>query len=137
MSLILDDLYAYLCANGFGPSTAWPVYEGFIPNDTDQVVALFQTGGYPADTLGRENERLTFQVRVRAKRLSYAQCYGTWLAIFNLLQDAQQTSGSPQFLVGWYLCQAIHYGPLMFNDDLGRTNMTMNFRIVKAAEGTT
>ena len=131
--MILDDIRDYLVANGYG-TTAWPVYCGFFPNDTDQMIGLFQTGGMPADTLDRTNERVTFQVRVRAARLDYMSCYNTWLALFNLLQDAQQTSGSPQFLTGYYYIQALHFGPMSFSDDAGRPNQTMNFRVMKARE---
>src|ERR1017187_3475025 len=99
--MILDDIRAYLVANGYGTST-WPVTIGFFPDDQDQWIGLFQTGGMPADTLGRENERVTFQVRVRSSRLAYMTCYNTWLAIFNLLQDSQAQAGSPNLLPNFY-----------------------------------
>lgn len=136
--MLLDDIYAYLVANGYGPNTSWPLCIGFFPDDSDQMIGLFPTGGYPADTMNRENERLTFQVRVRAARLNFAGCYTTWLAIFNLLQDAQQiTIDSVVYLPGYTYIQALHYGPMFFNDDRGRSNMTANFRVLRPAEGTT
>lgn len=124
-SYILDDVRAYLVAQGAVPS-GWACYEGYIPDDQDHVIALFETGGYPADTLNRENERVTFQVRVRAGRLQYQACKQTWLNIFNAIQDSNIGDAA-----SYYLVQALHYGPAMFSDDRGRTNMTMNFRVIR------
>ena len=123
---ILDDVRTYLIAQGAVPS-GFSIYIGYIPDDGDRVISLYETGGYPADTLGRENERVTFQTRVRASRLDYVTCKTTWQGIFNSLQDSQLNLPN-----SYYLIQCIHYGPLMFNDDKGRTNMTSNWKVVKA-----
>lgn len=126
--MLITDIRDYLSANGYG-TTDWPIYCSFFPDDQDQMIGIFETGGFPADTLGRENERLTFQVRVRAGRLDYASCFNAWKDLFDLLQDASETGG---YLVGYTYIQAMHYGPLVFNDDRGRTNMTANFKVLKA-----
>jgi len=133
MSYLLDQIYNYLVASGqVGPTTSWPLHIGFMADDASQMVGLFETGGLPADTLGRENQRPTFQVRVRAARLDYETCRTMWQTLFNLLQDAQQNS-SPT-LAGIYLIQALHYGPMFFADDQGRSNMTSNWRVLMAAD---
>lgn len=131
---ILDSVYTYLVANGANGigTSAWPVYIGFMADDQDQMIGLFETGGMPADTVGRENQRVTFQVRIRAARLDYATCRTMWQTVFNLLQDAQQTATG--YLPGIYYIQAMHYGPMFFNDDDGRSNMTANFRVMMAAD---
>jgi len=129
--MLLDDIRSYLIAQGVVqsgtsiPLPPWPCFEGYVTDDQDQTVALFETGGYPADTLGRENERVTFQVRVRAARLDYSTARAKWLAIFNALQDSIPAPG-------YAFVQAMHYGPMHFNDDKGRPNLTANFRVMKA-----
>jgi hypothetical protein len=97
-----------------------------MTDDQDQTVALYETGGYPAMELLRENQRVTFQVRVRGARRDYATVRAQWEAIFNALQDAAETG---IYLPGVAYVQAMHYGPLAFTDDKSRVNMTMNFRV--------
>jgi Bacteriophage minor capsid protein len=123
----LDDVQAYLVAEGAG-SGGWPIYVGYLPDDQDQTISLFPTGGMPADTLGRENRNPKFQLRVRAARLDYATCFAKWQQVFNLLQDARQISGSPVLLPNVVFIQAQQDEPFDFPDDKGRHNMTTNFR---------
>lgn len=134
--LLLDDVREYLIAQGVGGPASpadWPIYCGFFPADQDQMIGIFPTGGYPADTMLRENRRLTFQTRIRGREFSYAQVYAKWQQIFDALQDAQETSGSPKLLVGFAYIQAMQAGPLFFNDDLKRPNMTTNWIVMKSA----
>jgi hypothetical protein len=132
--MLLDNIRDYLTAKGLvGGATGWPCYIGYCPDDQAQVVAVFSTGGYSADTLGRENLKLTFQTRVRAGRLDYATAYAKWQAIFDALQDAKAgLVGSPDPLVGYAYIQAMQQGPLQFNDANGRPNLTSNWRVMKA-----
>jgi hypothetical protein len=120
----------YLTVAGIvGGGTGWPCYVGYMPDDIPQTVAVFPTGGYPADTLGRENLRPTCQVRVRAARLSYAVARAKWQAIFDALQDAKPgLVGSPDPLKGYAFIQAMQTAPLQFNDANGRPNFTSNWR---------
>lgn len=129
--MLLDDIKAYLVAQG-AVSVPWPIWLGSMPDDTDQAIGIFETGGFPADTLGRENEDVTFQSRVRASRLDYATGRAKWQEIFNLLQDAQATPGSPLLLAGYTFVQAMHDGPLPWTDDKARPNFTSNWRVKKA-----
>jgi len=125
--MFLDDVYNYLTSYGYvNGNTGWPLYEGYMPDDQDLTVAIYETGGYPADTLMRENQRITFQLRVRGSRRDYARVRQKWQDLFNALQDADDT-----LLQGVALCQAMHYGPLAFTDDKGRVNMTVNFRVTR------
>jgi hypothetical protein len=125
--MFLDDVYNYLTSAGYvNGNTGWPCYEGYMPDDQDLTVALYETGGYPADTLARENQRLTFQLRVRGSRRDYARVRQKWQDLFNALQDALDP-----LLTGIALMQAMHYGPLVFTDDKGRVNMTVNFRVTR------
>ena len=130
MALFLDNVRNYLLGNG----VSWPVTIGFMPDDADDWIGIFETGGMPADTIGRENQRVTFQVRVRAARLDYLVCRTMWQTVFNLLQDAQAGNG---YLPGVAYIQALHFGPLFFNDDQGRSNMTANWRVMMEADSGT
>jgi hypothetical protein len=129
--MLLDDIATYLTAQG-AVSAGWSLYKGFMPDDSiAQVIAIFETGGYPADTLGRENENVTFQLRVRGARLDYPTVRAKWKQCFDLLQDAQQTAGSPVLLAGYAFIQALHFGPLAFSD-AKYLNMTANFKVKKS-----
>lgn len=132
MTLLLDEIRDYLIAQGVaGGLTGWPIYEGYFPDESDQMVGLFETGGYPADTLERENLRLTFQIRVRAARFDYATARNQIEALFNQLQDASQSAGSPVLLSGIIYIQAMQVAPLFFNDDRGRPNFTQNYNVLR------
>lgn len=122
--MLLDDIYDYL-TNAYVVGGAWPCYKAYMPDETVQCVGIFETGGFPADTLLRENEPVTFQVRVRGNRLDYETVRRKWQDLFNLLQDSTPASG-------YAFVQAAHYGPLAFTDPSGRVNMTMNFRVLKS-----
>lgn len=132
----LEDIRDYLIAQGVAqdasttPNAPWPIYIGFIPDDQDQVVGLFTTGGFPADTLLRANRRLTMQLRVRAASRDFATAYAQYQSIFNLLQDANQVAGSPILLPNFVFMQAIQVDPLHFNDEHSRPNLTSNWRIM-------
>ena len=128
--MMLDDVASYLTAYG-ATDVNWPIYKGFLPDDASQAIAVFETGGYPPDTMERESENVTFQLRVRAARLDYVVGRAKWKQIFDLLQDAQHTT-SPTYLSGYTFIQALHFGPLAFSDDKGRPNFCTNWRVKKA-----
>lgn len=125
--MLLDDIRAYLVSLNIGGDTNWPIFEGYFPDDSTQQIGLFETGGMPADTLGRENERVTFQVRIRAGRLEYMAARNKWKDVFNALQDSVPA-------LGYATVQAMQQGPMIFTDDRGRVNCTTNFRVMKARE---
>jgi len=122
--MLLDDLATYLLHQSGVVTTAWPLYKGYLPDETDQVMGVFETGGMPPDTLGRENTRVTFMIQVRGARLDYQTVRQKWQEVFDALQDS-----SPK--LGYALVQAAHDGPLVFTDPSGRVNMTANFRAIK------
>ena len=132
--MILTNIRDYLVALGLVEgATGWKCYAGIMPDDQDQTIGIFETGGYPADTLGRENLRLTFQVRVRGRRLDYAVARAKWQELFDALQDAQSgLVGSPDPLEGYAFIQVLSQGPLHFNDANGRPNLTSNWRVMKS-----
>ena len=128
--MILDDIHAYLIAQGLVPANNYPLSTsvfpttlGYIPDDQDEWIALFETKGGPALTMQREVQARSFQLRVRGSRLNYLPTYKQWQACFNALQDSQPTPA-------YALVQAVDYGPLFFNDDRGRSNFISNFRVI-------
>ncbi len=129
--MYLDGIKEYLDVHG-ASSGSWPIYIGFLPDDSDQGIALFPTGGYPADTLGRENSRPTFQIRVRAAKFEFDTGYAKWKECFDLLQDAQRTTGSPALLVGFIYIQAVQTEPMEQVDDKARPNFLNNYRVMKS-----
>lgn len=128
--MILDDIRAYLVAQNLAPddNTTAPegvflLYEGYIPDDRDTMMCLFETAGGQPLTMMREVQELHFQLRVRGSRLNYLATRNQWLACFNALQDSQPTPA-------YALVQCMNYGPLAFNDDRGRPNFISNFKTI-------
>jgi len=131
---LLNDIYTFLTSKGLvNGTTGWPCYIGYAPDDPpqDKVVTLYETGGFPADTILRENQRLTFQIRVRGSRRDYVNVREQWQSLFNALQDAEDT-----LLPGVVFIQAMHYGPLVYSDDKSRVNMTVNFLVMRQPSDT-
>ena len=129
MSTTPQDVVSYLTGLGLVDSIFWPMYISYIPDDQAQVIAVFETGGQPPVEINRDNEIVTVQLRVRASRLNYATGRQQWLNCFNALQDS--TLGQPSV---YSIVQSLHYGPIFFNDDRGRSNFITNFRIKRVTE---
>lgn len=133
--MILDDVRAYLVALGVVEgSSGWKCYAGVMPDDQDQCVGLFFGGGLPADTLGRENERGYFMLRVRASRWRVDAAHARWKVLFDALQDAQRGLLSPDPLASVTYVQAVATAPNQFNDANGRPNLTTNFKYLRDRE---
>src|ERR1035441_4854842 len=115
MAMLLDDIYDFLSAE-VGNSTGWMLFKSYLPDKPDQAISLFETGGMPADTMERENERVTFQLRVRGNRLDYPVVRRKWQDMFEALQDSLPAQG-------YILVQAMSYGPLVFTDPTDRKSV--------------
>ena len=126
-------MHVYLVAQGLAPvanypldPSAFPTTIGYIPDDQDEWMALFEMPGGPPLTLDREYQERHFQFRVRGSRLNYSPTYRQWQVCFNALQDSRPTPA-------YALVQTAHYGPMFFNDDRGRPNLISNFRVILSA----
>jgi hypothetical protein len=128
----LDDVREFLVQNGVegGSPPTWPIYEGLLPDDQDQCIAVFFGVGLPADTLARENRKPGLQLRVRAARGDLDVAYAKWQECFDLLQDAHEVPGSPVLLPGFVYIQGRTTEPLEFNDEKARPNLTTNFNVM-------
>lgn len=130
MTVLLDDIGDYLTAQGV-VSAGWTIAKGYLPDDSDLAIALFETGGYPPAEINRENERVTFQLQVRGTRLDYVTCRSKWKEVFDALQDAKEVAGLPVLLPGVVFIQCMQQGPLALYDDKGRPNLKTNFRVLR------
>lgn len=128
---LLDDIEAYLTAMG-AVSTPWPLWKGRMAPTPDQGIGIFEYPGPPPDTLGRENEDVSLQTLVRGAELDYQTARAKWLEVYNLLQDARQTAGSPVLLPGYTFIQAKGQGPLTWSDGNNRPQFVSNWRVKKA-----
>lgn len=131
MALLEDIRFKLQVDNVFDGST-WKCYLGYMPDEQNQVIGIFESGGLPSNTLNRENTLPSFQVRIRASQQDYVVCRNKWQAVYNSLQDASESNGSPETLVGYYLIQALASAPLVWTDELQRVNMSVNFRVIKS-----
>lgn len=130
---LLNDIRQHLINLGVVEgSTGWKCWIGYLPDDQDKAVGVFATGGFAADTLGRENELPTFQARIRTGKFEYGACEAQWRQVFDALQDAGPGGSFPDPLVGYALIQALATGPATWLDEKLRPNFTSNFRVVKA-----
>lgn len=126
----LEQVQARLLAQGVSTGTTgnWPCFLGYMPDSPDQMLAIQYTGGYPQDEHSGSNMLQTFQVAVRAAKLSHSICETKWKAMFNALQDSEGSTGMTDI----YLVQANNTGPLDFLDAKNRHVMTCNFRLVRS-----
>jgi hypothetical protein len=125
--MLLDDIKAKLISAGVANTTTWRCFVSYAPDSQDQLISLHDTGGYPQETLAGDVNHETFQVRVRAGARDYATARSKWQEVFNALNDASPPT------VGIYLIQAEAAGPLTSYDDAERPNLTVNYRVKRAA----
>lgn len=103
----------------------WPVFIGYTPDDpgVDQIIGLQLSGGTADETMLGENVYETFQLKVRAGRLEFADCESKWREAFDSLHDAS--------ISGISLIQALATGPMPWYDEKSRICMSANFRVVR------
>ena len=131
--MLLDDIGAYLQGVGL-VSTGWTLSLGDIPDTPDQVISVFETGGWPFDTMNREQDKVSFQLRVRGARNDYTTPRAKWQACFDALQDADQYN-QPVYLGGYFIIQSMHSGPEPPQFDTeGRKNFIANFKVYKTRQ---
>ena len=127
----LADLKTFIDASGVS-SVSWPVRLAILNTDSAQAIYLSEAGGFPFDTLGRENINAKFQLLVRGPAEEFEACLTKWQEVFDLLQDAQDNPGSPALLPGWTFIQCINSRPNTWWDSEGRACLTTEFRYKKA-----
>jgi hypothetical protein len=84
MTSLSTDIKAILTAGGMTN-----IYRGDKPADTDNIIAIFQSGGYPRSMSGTKVEEPTFQIIVR--NTGYDAGITVCDAVKNLLHAASTT----------------------------------------------
>ncbi len=120
---LLETVRTALVTSGVA-SASWPCYIGYTPDDVNQVMTLYYSGGFAQDTQLGDNVLPTFQLTIRAGQLDHATCEAKAWAAFNALEN--------QSLSGILLLHAMNSAPAQWNDAENRTNMSFNFRAVIA-----
>lgn len=124
---LLESIKTYLTSAGVVDGITWQCFIGYAPDAQDQIISLHYTGGLPQDTHGGENISPTFQLHVRTGPLEHAACANKWWQAVKTLNNADMSAQ------GIALIQSMATGPLPFNDEKNRVNMTANFRVVMRA----
>ena len=125
--VLLDLIHDFLVAQTIaGGATGWPLYKGFLPDDSDQAVAIFEFPGVlPENDSTDTSFYPAFQMRVRGGEFEYEVARAKMQEIRDILNDANITN-----LVYVYANQS---GPTSLgNDGNDRPNFTMNFRTMEA-----
>jgi len=122
---LLDDVLATLDAQGVtGGATGWTAFASFLPDTTDKVVAVYETGGEaPLMAMqGANYPRPTFQVRVRGAVRDYQDTRTKAQEIYTALH---------RYSVNNQTFFAVQSGPLSIGNDANdRPNLTINFRVM-------
>lgn len=122
---LLDDIKTRLEAQSVtGGATGWTAFKGFLPDTTDKVVAIFETGGETPEMAmgGVDYPKPTFQIRIRGDIRDYAVARTKAQAAIVALH---------RFEVNNQTLFAIQSAPISIgNDKSDRPNLTANFRVV-------
>lgn len=123
---LLDDIKTHLDADG---TIVTDVFLSFMPDDPDQVIAVFEVGGDTPDaTEGTQYDLIQFQIIVRGPIRQETSSYDTARAkaaqVFTSLHDATIT--------GYVYIQALHGGVIPIGEDANnRAEVSINFEALK------
>ena len=128
MTAILDDVRARLIAAGLVEgATGWVCRLALMPEDPDQVVALFDGVGLPPDVVNTI-DMAGMQVRVRAAADDYAVARAKIDAIMTTLNGQESAIGAGYV----YVNAAASVLPLG-RDIRSRPELVINFNIMRTA----
>lgn len=125
--VLLDNIEAYLIAQLLaGGATGWELKKGFLPDDADKAVCIFESPGLSPENDSTDTSFYpAFQIRVRGDAFGYEIARAKMQAIRDSLHHANITG-----LIYVYATQS---GPTpLGNDGNDRPNFTMNFRTMEA-----
>lgn len=94
------------------------IYRGSMPSTPDNVVCIYNSGGYERDSSGTEVEEPTFQIVVRNTDFDAAE------ALCNTIKDLLHGKSTTKFLNIFQQGDILPLG----RDENNRTELSMNFR---------
>lgn len=129
--MILDDLGDYLSTGGITGT----IYKGFMPNDPDDCVAIYETGGQaPVHAMNGSAgqavlERPRVQIVCRSGEYDYSTARTKAQSVF-VLMDGMPTRTLNGVAYKW--AAAVHSPFLMGRDEHKRPLIACNFDVSKA-----
>lgn len=139
MSRLVQDVLGFLeDANLVEGATGWTASAGYMPDDPDQVIAVFETPGAepeltPVGSSETAYDEPSFQVRGRAGKFGYDTLRDQMGAIFRALHGADLDGFGDQAYV---LVRGVQSAPLPLGlDDASRPGMTWNFTALRERGG--
>lgn len=129
--MILDDIeYALQQA-----SVGWSIYKGYMPDEPDNLIVVYETGGQPPDQSDSPFDFPSIQVRVRGPREDYQSARSKIQECFNALHAKQITVVGVSPVKKYVYCYAIQSGPIpMGRDTNTRPELVWNFQLMVARD---
>ena len=137
---LVTDVLDYLAEEGLiDGDTDWVGKFGYMPSEPDQVIVVFETGGFPAEAKPdssdeQEYDEPTFMIMGRGDANGYDALRDKMGAIYRSLHESElsPTTGDPQYLYVY----ATQSGPFPLGQDGedNRPRLTWNFRALRERE---
>lgn len=136
---LITDVIDFLEDEGLiGGETGWAGYEGYLPPEPDQVIVVFETGGFPPEvkrngSTEQEYDEPTFQILGRGDGFGNAALRDKMGTVYRALHDSELSpaSGDPQYVFVY----ALQSGPFPLGlDDNDRPRLTWNFKALRERE---
>jgi hypothetical protein len=121
--MLINAIADLLAAEGLG-TVGTNLFVGHLPQEPDTALAIFPTGGFPADGTYPLDEP-TFQLRSRS--LDWATGYGLLTQAYTELHGLHHTTLDGHWVVN---CLGLQSAPTgIGRDEAGREEFTINFRL--------
>ncbi len=137
---LVTDVLDYLAVQGLiDEETGWTGAYGYMPSEPDQIIVVFETGGFPAEAKPdssdeQEYDEPTFMIMGRGESFGYDALRDKMGDIYRSLHESElsPTSGDPEYVYVY----ATQSGPFPLGTDEAdnRPRLTWNFRALRERE---
>ena len=137
---LVTDVRDYLVGEGLiGDETGWDKGIGYMPPTPDQMIVVFETGGFPAEAKPdssdeQEYDEPTFMIMGRGEAFGYDALRDKMGEIYRSLHESELSpaTGDP----GYVYVYATQSGPFPLGTDEAdnRPRLTWNFRALRERE---